>query len=88
MTLDKYDKAIRVMRDLTGDALTDGVCEEFAQILEGFRKGHAEIVDELFNMYKSASEHNVDVGRDAIFEFGIRLVGAETVDSLLDKLEE
>jgi hypothetical protein len=80
-TLQNFDKAIKAITDETIllPELNE-LCQQFGDLLKQFRQGQLALINELYEMYDSASEHNVDIGRDAIFQLAQRLASVEATD--------
>lgn len=75
MTLKHYDKAIEAVRKPTHDDVVNEMLEQIAVMLQTFRSSHEQLINELLNMYMSASEHGVDISRHAIYDLAKRLSG-------------
>ena len=69
LTLKNYDLLIEKLTEPTGDEQVDYITARFT----AFRQNQLKIINELLHMYDSASEHNVDVSRHAIFDLAQRL---------------
>lgn len=75
LTLKHYDKAIEAVRKPTHDETVNQMLEQVAVMLQTFRSTHEQLINELLTMYMSASEHNVDIDRRAIYDLAKRLSG-------------
>ena len=76
-TIQNLDDAIKkITQDVEYPELNE-LCQQFGDLLEAFKQGQLALINELLAIYDSASEHNVDVGRDVLFELAQRLAGVE-----------
>ena len=76
-TLQDFDDAIEVIEKSTDSDEINDLMVSIALILRGFKQSQVELINELLTMYDSASEHNVDIGRTAIFQLAQRLAGVD-----------
>ena len=76
MNLANLDEVIAHCRKPLGDKEFDEITELIAQTVEIIKESQMEVIDELLTMYLSASEHNVDIGREAIYSLAMRLKGS------------
>ena len=76
-TLQDFDDAIEVIEKPTDSDEINDLMVSMGLIFRGFRKGQLNLINELLAMYDSASEHNVDIGRTAIFQLAQRLAGVD-----------
>ena len=74
LTLEHYDRAIEVLRKPVKDPVVNEMFESVVVMVETFKQNQINIARELLTMYESASEHNIDVSRVAIFELAKRLL--------------
>lgn len=78
LTLDHFDQLHHaVVGTTTGDANVDNLCDKIGLGIMSLKEMHLAVITELLTMYDSASEHNVDIGRRAIFDLAQRLAGLE-----------
>lgn len=75
LTLKHFDDSIAQIRRPTGDPSLDRITGLIADVVDSFRDGHSQLIEELLTMYQSAAEHNVDVSRRAIYDLAMRLKG-------------
>jgi hypothetical protein len=77
-TLQNFDKAIKSITKEVEHPELNELCQQFGDLLKQFRQGQLVLINELYEMYDSASEHNVDIGRDAISQLAQRLASVES----------
>ena len=76
-TIQNLDDAIKTITQKVDPPELNDLCQHFGGLLEQFKQGQLALINELLAIYDSASEHNVDVGRDVLFELAQRLAGVE-----------
>jgi hypothetical protein len=75
VNLKTFDQAIRDFRKPLGHPDLDEITVMLAEAVQIFRDSHREVITELLTMYESASEHNVDISRKAIYDLAQRMIG-------------
>jgi hypothetical protein len=77
-TVKGFNKLIEETRQsFIGDEQLDSVMVKLAELLEMLRDNQAAIVSDLIAMYEAASEHNIDIDREAVFKLAEQLLGEE-----------
>ena len=66
MQLKDFDELIEALQGPSGDIQTDKLVHLIITSIQLMRSQHQNLINELLTMYTSASEHNVDISRDAI----------------------
>ena len=79
LTLGDFDDAIELIEEATTHEGLNEFCALIGTVLRRFRTNQLHVVHELLTMYDSASEHNVDVSRRAVFQLAQRLASVEDV---------
>ena len=77
MSIKAYDQSIAKIREPVGDKDIDQILELIAQIVESLKEDYTSVFSELMTMYESASEHNVDVSRMAVYNLARRMLAPE-----------
>ena len=85
LTLKDFDEAIELIEEVTGNKQLNILTEQIGLIFRTFRSRQTTLINELLEMYDSASEHNVDVSRQAIFQLVQRLASTTEVSEDLSK---
>jgi len=81
-TLANFDAAINAITAEVAHPELNELCQHIGDLLEHFKQGQLALINELLAIYDSASEHNVDVDRDVLFELAQRLASAEPPQEL------
>ena len=77
LTLQDFDVAIEIIERPTDVKELDTLTTPIGLIFRGFKQSQVNLINELLEMYDSASEHNIDVSRQAIVDLAHRLVGTD-----------
>ena len=85
LTLKDFDEAIELIEEVTGNKQLNILTEQIGLIFRTFRSRQTTLINELLEMYDSASEHNIDVNRQAIFQLVQRLASTTEVSEDLSK---
>ena len=73
LTLKELDEVIAVIQKPTDIEALDILLTSIALLITALKKHQQNVIAELLEMYNSASEHNIDVSREAVYQLAMKL---------------